>query len=187
MSGRKEYDWAKAILAIASTSSTDLNEVAAAADLDPKDGDLSDVDFSDIDLSGQDLSGWDLRHANLTNARLKGADLRHAVVDPRELIQAAHWEKANLDDELREATLSLNNLLMQNINELQFSVRTANCLKNYNCNLIGDLVQMTEAETIRIPNWGRKSLNEVKEWLAQKGLQLGMKLPNWRRLAQTKL
>ena len=59
------------------------------------------------------------------------------------------------------------------------SVRSANCLKNDNIVYIGDLVQKTEAEMLRTPNFGRKSLNEIKEVLAQMGLHLGMEVPGW--------
>ncbi|MBN36789.1 MAG: DNA-directed RNA polymerase subunit alpha [Rhodospirillaceae bacterium] len=69
--------------------------------------------------------------------------------------------------------------LLRKVEELELSVRSANCLKNDNIVYIGDLVQKTEAEMLRTPNFGRKSLNEIKDVLAQMGLHLGMKLPNW--------
>ncbi|HSR10397.1 MAG TPA: DNA-directed RNA polymerase subunit alpha C-terminal domain-containing protein, partial [Thermodesulfobacteriota bacterium] len=59
------------------------------------------------------------------------------------------------------------------------SVRSYNCLKNADIRYIGDLVQKTEAEMLRTKNFGRKSLNEIKEILAEMGLSLGMKLDNW--------
>ena len=59
------------------------------------------------------------------------------------------------------------------------SVRSANCLKNDNIIYIGDLVQKTEAEMLRTPNFGRKSLNEIKEVLTQMGLHLGMEVTDW--------
>ena len=65
------------------------------------------------------------------------------------------------------------------MDELELSVRSANCLKNDNIVYIGDLVQKTEAEMLRTPNFGRKSLNEIKEVLAQMGLHLGMEVPGW--------
>ena len=58
-------------------------------------------------------------------------------------------------------------------------MRSANCLKNDNIIYIGDLVQKTEADMLRTPNFGRKSLNEIKEVLSQMGLQLGMEITNW--------
>jgi DNA-directed RNA polymerase subunit alpha len=65
------------------------------------------------------------------------------------------------------------------VDELELSVRAANCLKNDNLVCIGDLVQKTVAEMLRTPNFGRKSLNEIKEVLAQMGLHLGMEITNW--------
>jgi DNA-directed RNA polymerase subunit alpha len=76
-------------------------------------------------------------------------------------------------------TNQLNRYLLKKVDELELSVRSANCLKNDNIIYIGDLVQKTEAEMLRTPNFGRKSLNEIKEVLAQMGLHLGMEVPGW--------
>ena len=75
--------------------------------------------------------------------------------------------------------LPFNPNLLRKVDELELSVRSANCLKNDNIVYIGDLVQKTEAEMLRTPNFGRKSLNEIKEVLAQMGLGLGMEVPGW--------
>jgi DNA-directed RNA polymerase subunit alpha len=75
--------------------------------------------------------------------------------------------------------LPFNKNLLRKVDELELSVRSANCLKNDNIIYIGDLVQKTEAEMLRTPNFGRKSLNEIKEVLGQMGLHLGMEIPNW--------
>jgi len=69
--------------------------------------------------------------------------------------------------------------LLRKVDELELSVRSANCLKNDNIIYIGDLVQKSETEMLRTPNFGRKSLNEIKEVLAQMGLHLGMEIANW--------
>ena len=74
-------------------------------------------------------------------------------------------------------TNQLNRYLLKKVDELELSVRSANCLKNDNIIYIGDLVQKTEAEMLRTPNFGRKSLNEIKEVLASMGLRLGMDIP----------
>jgi len=74
---------------------------------------------------------------------------------------------------------SLNENLFRSVDELELSVRSANCLKHANIKLIGDLVQKTEAEILATKNFGRKSLNEIKELLSGMGLNLGMKLDNW--------
>lgn len=73
----------------------------------------------------------------------------------------------------------LNENLFRSVDELELSVRSANCLKHANIKLIGDLVQKTEAEILATKNFGRKSLNEIKEILSEMGLNLGMKLENW--------
>ncbi len=75
--------------------------------------------------------------------------------------------------------LPFNKNLLMKVDELELSVRSANCLKNDNIIYIGDLVQKTEGEMLRTPNFGRKSLNEIKEVLGNMGLSLGMKIPNW--------
>jgi DNA-directed RNA polymerase subunit alpha len=73
----------------------------------------------------------------------------------------------------------LNENLFRSVDELELSVRSANCLQNANIKTIGDLVQKTEAEMLKTKNFGRKSLKEIKEILAEMGLALGMKLESW--------
>ena len=82
-------------------------------------------------------------------------------------------------EEERRDELPFNKNLLRKVDELELSVRSANCLKNDNIIYIGDLVQKTEADMLRTPNFGRKSLNEIKEVLAQMGLHLGMEITNW--------
>ncbi|RZO68780.1 MAG: DNA-directed RNA polymerase subunit alpha [Parvularculaceae bacterium] len=86
--------------------------------------------------------------------------------------------KKDLDGGEREE-LPFNPALLRKVDELELSVRSANCLKNDNIVYIGDLIQKTEAEMLRTPNFGRKSLNEIKEVLAGLGLHLGMDVPDW--------
>jgi DNA-directed RNA polymerase subunit alpha len=81
--------------------------------------------------------------------------------------------------EERIPELEFNAALLKKVDELELSVRSANCLKNDNIVYIGDLIQKTEAEMLRTPNFGRKSLNEIKEVLAAMGLHLGMEVNNW--------
>ena len=78
-----------------------------------------------------------------------------------------------------ESELPFNPALLKKVDELELSVRSANCLKNDNIVYIGDLIQKSEGEMLRTPNFGRKSLNEIKEVLAQMGLHLGMEAPSW--------
>ena len=75
--------------------------------------------------------------------------------------------------------LDFNPALLRKVDELELSVRSANCLKNDNIVYIGDLIQKTEAEMLRTPNFGRKSLNEIKEVLSGMGLHLGMDVEEW--------
>jgi DNA-directed RNA polymerase subunit alpha len=81
--------------------------------------------------------------------------------------------------EEQKEDLPFNRNLLRKVDELELSVRSANCLKNDNIIYIGDLVQKSEADMLRTPNFGRKSLNEIKEVLSQMGLHLGMEIPNW--------
>jgi DNA-directed RNA polymerase subunit alpha len=82
------------------------------------------------------------------------------------------------EQEVHEET-PLNENLFRTVDELELSVRSANCLKNANIRYIGELVQKTEAEMLKTKNFGRKSLNEIKEILTEMGLSLGMKLENF--------
>ncbi|MBI1326141.1 MAG: DNA-directed RNA polymerase subunit alpha [Alphaproteobacteria bacterium] len=78
-----------------------------------------------------------------------------------------------------EESLPFNRNLLRKVDELELSVRSANCLKNDNIVYIGDLVQRSESDMLRTPNFGRKSLNEIKEVLTMMGLHLGMKIEGW--------
>lgn len=78
-----------------------------------------------------------------------------------------------------EESLPFNRNLLKKVEELELSVRSANCLKNDNIVYIGDLVQKSESEMLRTPNFGRKSLNEIKEVLGMMGLHLGMQVEGW--------
>ena len=78
-----------------------------------------------------------------------------------------------------EASTQVNPALMRPIDELELTVRSANCLKAENIYYVGDLVQRTEVELMKTPNLGKKSLNEIKDVLEQQGLSLGMELDSW--------
>jgi DNA-directed RNA polymerase subunit alpha len=82
-------------------------------------------------------------------------------------------------DAEKKDDLPFNRNLLRKVDELELSVRSANCLKNDNIIYIGDLVQKSEADMLRTPNFGRKSLNEIKEVLSQMGLHLGMEITAW--------
>ena len=84
-----------------------------------------------------------------------------------------------VESPVNEEQEKLNENLWRTVDELELSVRSANCLQNANIKYIGELVQRTEAEMLKTKNFGRKSLKEIKEILATMGLSLGMKLDNW--------
>ncbi len=88
-------------------------------------------------------------------------------------------EPEHAREEAQQEDLPFNKNLLRKVDELELSVRSANCLKNDNIIYIGDLVQKTEADMLRTPNFGRKSLNEIKEVLASMGLHLGMEIAAW--------
>tara|TARA_B100000029_G_scaffold417898_1_gene422738 strand:+ start:7191 stop:8216 length:1026 start_codon:yes stop_codon:yes gene_type:complete len=88
-------------------------------------------------------------------------------------------EPAEVEKKVTPTELEFNKNLLRKVDELELSVRSMNCLKNDNIVYIGDLVQKTESEMLRTPNFGRKSLNEIKEVLNSMSLYLGMEIPNW--------
>ncbi len=87
-------------------------------------------------------------------------------------------EEFEIRDE-KPAEDKFNDNLLRSVDELDLSVRAENCLQAANIKYIGDLVQKSEAEMLKTKNFGRKSLKEIKELLAEMGLSLGMKLDNW--------
>jgi DNA-directed RNA polymerase subunit alpha len=83
------------------------------------------------------------------------------------------------EQQQEEEVVLIDPIMLRPVDELELTVRSANCLKAENANYIGDLVQKTEVELLRTPNLGKKSLNEIKEILASHSLSLGMELDNW--------
>ena len=83
------------------------------------------------------------------------------------------------DAPISRPTPNFDPILLRPVDELELTVRSANCLKAENIYYIGDLIQRTETELLKTPNLGRKSLNEIKEVLASRGLTLGARLENW--------
>ena len=117
-----------------------------------------------------------------TNGALSPED---AVALAARIVQEQFQPFINFDEpeEIKEIVpedkLPFNKSLLKKVEELELSVRSANCLKNDNIIYIGDLVQKTETEMLRTANFGRKSLNEIKEVLIQMNLNLGMIVENW--------
>ena len=88
-------------------------------------------------------------------------------------------ELANFDQPAQRSSQQFDPILLRPVDELELTVRSANCLKAENIYYIGDLIQRTETELLKTPNLGRKSLNEIKEVLASRGLALGSRLEAW--------
>jgi DNA-directed RNA polymerase subunit alpha len=91
-------------------------------------------------------------------------------------------EETEASSKEEETEEPLNENLFRTVEELELSVRSANCLQNANIHLIGELVQRTEAEMLKTKNFGRKSLKEIKEILSEMGLSLGMRIDNWSQM-----
>ena len=117
----------------------------------------------------------------------------NGTVDPEETIKLAatilhdqlsvfvDFEKVNeqIEEEVVEVEEFFDPVLLRPVDDLELTVRSANCLKAENIFYIGDLIQRTEVELLKTPNLGKKSLTEIKDILALKGLSLGMRLENW--------
>jgi len=99
------------------------------------------------------------------------------LVDQLNIFAALEGTEASLEAPSRAP--QVDPILLRPVDDLELTVRSANCLKAENIYYIGDLIQRTENELLKTPNLGRKSLNEIKEVLASRGLTLGMKLENW--------
>jgi DNA-directed RNA polymerase subunit alpha len=95
-----------------------------------------------------------------------------------------NFEEEEEPVELESEEEPLNENLFRSVEELELSVRSANCLQNANIHLIGELVQKTEAEMLKTKNFGRKSLKEIKEILSDMGLSLGMKIDSWPQMLE---
>jgi len=102
-----------------------------------------------------------------------------AAILEQQLAVFVNFEAIDLGAPAEAADDGLDDLLAQPIEHLDLSVRSMNCLKSDDVFRVGDLVQRSEQEMLRTPNFGRKSLNEIKEVLENMGLELGMKLENW--------
>lgn len=117
-----------------------------------------------------------------TNGALRPED---AVAISARILQDQLQQFINFDEpeevaaDKKEIDLPFNRNLLRRVEELELSVRSANCLKNENIVYIGDLVLKSEQEMLKTPNFGRKSLNEIKSVLSEMGLELGMIVPDW--------
>ncbi len=110
-------------------------------------------------------------------------DAEQAIRDAARILMGQLSVFANLESELTEVEVQqapqIDPVLLRPVDDLELTVRSANCLKAENIYYIGDLIQRHENDLLKAPNLGRKSLNEIKDILAAKGLSLGMKVENW--------
>jgi DNA-directed RNA polymerase subunit alpha len=110
-------------------------------------------------------------------------DAEQAIRDAARILMGQLSVFANLESELTEVEVKqapqIDPVLLRPVDDLELTVRSANCLKAENIYYIGDLIQRHENDLLKAPNLGRKSLNEIKDILASKGLSLGMKVENW--------
>ena len=103
----------------------------------------------------------------------------HILQDQLSIFGSIKTESEAEQQEPEDVPPPLDPILMRPVDDLELTVRSANCLKAENIYYIGDLIQRTENELLKTPNLGRKSLNEIKDVLASHGLTLGMRLENW--------
>ena len=110
-------------------------------------------------------------------------DAEQAIRDAARILMGQLSVFANLESELTEVEVKqapvIDPILLRPVDDLELTVRSANCLKAENIHYIGDLVQRNESDLLKAPNLGRKSLNEIKDILSSKGLSLGMVVENW--------
>jgi DNA-directed RNA polymerase subunit alpha len=105
--------------------------------------------------------------------------IRHAATILQDQLSAFVDLQARSEDQPRTAESDIDPILLRPVDDLELTVRSANCLKAESIFYIGDLIQRTEVELLKTPNLGKKSLTEIKDVLATKGLSLGMRLENW--------
>lgn len=110
-------------------------------------------------------------------------DAEEAIRDAAFILRGQLSVFANLESELSEVEVKeapvIDPVLLRPVDDLELTVRSANCLKAESIYYIGDLVQRNESDLLKAPNLGRKSLNEIKDILSSKGLTLGMTVENW--------
>jgi len=111
--------------------------------------------------------------------RFSKCDNRRKVQFELHFLQNCVWKCITTSLEDEEA--DIDPILLRPVDELELTVRSANCLRNANIRFIGELVQRTETEMLKTKNFGRKSLNEIKQLLSEMDLSLGMKLDSWER------
>lgn len=142
--------------------------------------DDTDRGIWEISESGKKLPATLIRKQTGTDDQVVSqgslADVAHKY---QAITLSKHQYFVTVGDVVFQEETPLNPILFQRVDELQLSVRSANCLKNEGIVYVGDLARKTVAELLRAPNFGRRSVNEVKEVLEQMGLDVGMEVRNW--------
>jgi len=130
---------------------------------------------------GQVLDYDRLTMTVVTNGAISGEDAvnRAAHILHDQLAIFINFEEIQPQQPEPKSNLPFNPVLLKRMEDFELSVRSSNCMKNDNVVYVGDLVTLTEAQLLRVPNFGRKSLNEIKTLLAEMGLHLGMEIPEW--------
>lgn len=105
--------------------------------------------------------------------------IRHAATIMQDQLSAFVDLQASTEEQPQTAESDIDPILLRQVDDLELTVRSANCLKAESIYYIGDLIQRTEVELLKTPNLGKKSLTEIKDVLATRGLSLGMRLENW--------
>lgn len=132
------------------------------------------TDFDKLTMEVETNGAVTPEEAVALSARILQDQLQVFITFDEESIGGQEGTSSEAQDDL-----GFNKNLLRKVDELELSVRSANCLKNDNIIYIGDLVSKTESEMLRTPNFGRKSLNEIKEVLSAMGLSLGIDVPEW--------
>jgi len=115
-----------------------------------------------------------------TNGTIEAEEaIRKAATILQEQLSVFVDLKAETQQQEEEQASDIDPILLRPVDDLELTVRSANCLKAENIYYIGDLIQRTEVELLKTPNLGKKSLTEIKDVLAQQALSLGMRLENW--------
>lgn len=130
---------------------------------------------------GQVLDYDRLTMTVVTNGAVAGEEAinRAAHILHDQLAIFVNFEEIQPEQPKPKSDLPFNPVLLKKMEDFELSVRSNNCMKNDNIVYVGDLVTLTEAQMLRVPNFGRKSLNEIKTLLAEMGLHLGMEIPEW--------
>lgn len=160
---------------------TDANNKIGQLALDASFSPVTKVSYSVENARVQQRTDLDKLIIDLTtNGTIDPEDaIRRAATILRDQLAVFVDLEAEKSTEHIKKEISIDPMLLRSVDDLELTVRSANCLKAENIFYIGDLIQRSEAELLKTPNLGKKSLNEIKDVLASRGLSLGMRLESW--------